>query len=399
MKRFILWTFMAFLTMGGSFPALAYEILVTVNDDVISDYDVNMRLKMMQTLLKAPDTKEMKEKILDTLIVEKLKRDAGAQESITVTQAEIDDGIAFLEEQNGMEKETLKKIFEKEKIPFETLLGQMRADLIWLKILREKNHKAPDVSSSEIQKRLEGIRSEMMKPGYLLAEIYIPFGKDALKAERQATELFDRVVKGEVFPELARTYSKGKTAHLGGDLGWVDEQTMEKAIAEILPKMDAGQLSRPVKGEKGYYLILMRDKRKPLTSTDVEAWSISQMLIPQSKVAALLPEIQKTDGNCMTFTSLAIKEGLKGSGEMGDMPVPRMPDQLFQVLKEAPVKQIVGPIEADDFSLFFMKCAVKEISLLPDKDVIRKQIEMEKMEKISDNMIKKLKKEAVIEKK
>ena len=76
-----------------------------------------------------------------------------------------------------------------------------------------------------------------------------------------------------------------------------------------------------------------------------------------------------------------------------------MPDQLYQVLKDVDVGTVKGPIDADDFYLFFMKCKSQIISVLPDKSDVRKQLEMQKMESQSNALLKELRDNAVIEKK
>lgn len=377
----------------------AFEIVATVNDEVISDYDIDMRLKMMQVLMKTPITEQTKKQVLDTLILEKIKKHEAGTKGISVAEGEIKEGLSFLEKQNGMEPGTLQKILKEEDVSFDTLENQITADLLWLKILQSENEEPPVVTEKEVNARLDEIKKEMMKPTYLLAEIYIPFGSDKVAAEEQAQSLFDRVVKGEVFPELAAQFSKGKTASMGGDLGWVSSGALEKAVDRILEQMEPGQMSKPIEGEKGYYLILMRDKQKALTSTDVEAWSVAQLLLPKGQKDRISDQLAKTDGNPQAFTSLAMREGLKGSGLMPEMPVPRMPDQLYELLKDAPVKKIVGPIEANDFDLFLMKCDKRTVSVLPKADKIKKQLEMEKMEQRSEKKLQELKKKAVIEKK
>ena len=387
------------LLMGITVQAWAFEIVATVNDEVISDYDVDMRLKMMQVLMKTPVTEQASRQVLDTLILEKVKKHEAAAKGIALEDGDIQDGLSYLEKQNGMEPGSLQKILKEEGVSFDTLENQITADLLWLKVLRSENEKPPVVTDREVNERIEEIKKEMMKPAYLLAEIYLPFGADQTAAEKQAQSLFERVVNGEVFPELAAQFSKGKTASAGGDLGWVPAGSLEKAVDDILPQMEPGQMSKPVKGKEGYYLILMRDKQKALTSTDVEAWSIAQFLLPKGQVKLVAEQLAKTDGNPQAFTSLAMKEGLKGSGLMPEMPVPRMPDQLYDLLKDAPMKKIVGPIDAEDFDLFLMKCDRRTVSVLPKAEMVKKQLEMEKMEQKSEEMLKELKKKAVIEKK
>lgn len=387
------------LLMGITAQAWAFEIVATVNDEVISDYDVDMRLKMMQVLMKTPVTEQASRQVLDTLILEKVKKHEAAAKGIALEDGDIQDGLSYLEKQNGMEPGSLQKILKEEGVSFDTLENQITADLLWLKVLRSENEKPPVVTDREVNERIEEIKKEMMKPAYLLAEIYLPFGADQTAAEKQAQSLFERVVNGEVFPELAAQFSKGKTASAGGDLGWVPAGSLEKAVDDILSQMEPGQMSKPVKGKEGYYLILMRDKQKALTSTDVEAWSIAQFLLPKGQVKLVAEQLAKTDGNPQAFTSLAMKEGLKGSGLMPEMPVPRMPDQLYDLLKDAPMKKIVGPIDAEDFDLFLMKCDRRTVSVLPKAEMVKKQLEMEKMEQKSEEMLQELKKKAVIEKK
>lgn len=387
------------LLMGITAQAWAFEIVATVNDEVISDYDVDMRLKMMQVLMKTPVTEQASRQVLDTLILEKVKKHEAAAKGIALEDGDIQDGLSYLEKQNGMEPGSLQKILKEEGVSFDTLENQITADLLWLKVLRSENEKPPVVTDREVNERIEEIKKEMMKPAYLLAEIYLPFGADQTAAEKQAQSLFERVVNGEVFPELAAQFSKGKTASAGGDLGWVPAGSLEKAVDDILSQMEPGQMSKPVKGKEGYYLILMRDKQKALTSTDVEAWSIAQFLLPKGQVKLVAEQLAKTDGNPQAFTSLAMKEGLKGSGLMPEMPVPRMPDQLYDLLKDAPMKKIVGPIDAEDFDLFLMKCDRRTVSVLPKAEMVKKQLEMEKMEQKSEEMLQELKKKAVIERK
>ena len=380
----------------------AYEIVATVNDEVISDYDVSTRIKMMEVLMKMPpdmaNSVETRRKVLDTLIDEQIKMQEATARNIELTEEEVAHGIAYLEEQNQMAPGTLQKIFKDNQIDFDTLERQIKSDLVWLKILRSENEKPPVVTDAEILAEQDKLKKEAVKPAYLLAEIYIPFGKDKVAAQNQINALFEQIVAGTSFPELALAHSKGPTASAGGDLGWVRPGKSEKAVEDVLPRMKAGQLSKPIEGKDGYYLILMREQQKELTSTDVEAWDVSQLLIPKDKLIPVMTEIQKNP-DCAAFNALAEKEGLPGSGPMGDMVVARMPAQLYQILKDVPVGTVKGPIDADDFYLFLMKCGSKIVSVLPDKEVIKNQLQMVKMEDISADMLKELRQNAVIEKK
>ena len=196
----------------------------------------------------------MRQRVLNTLIDEQIKIQEAVALNIELAEAEIAHGISYLEEQNQMPEGSLRKLFKENQVDFNTLERQIKADLGWLKVLQVKNEKPPVVTEDEISKEQKKLEKEVIQPAYLIAEIYIPFGKDKGKSQEKVNELFNQVVAGSSFPELAMENSKGETALSGGDLGWVRPGQMEKAVDNILPYMRAGQLSKPIEGEKGYYL-------------------------------------------------------------------------------------------------------------------------------------------------
>ena len=61
------------------------------------------------------------------------------------------------------------------------------------------------------------------------------------------------------------------------------------------------------------------------------------------------------------------------------------------------MKTVIGPVRRQDIDIFFMKCSVENKKILPDDAVLKAQIENEKMEALSDKVLKSVKRYAVIE--
>lgn len=385
-----------------SLPVSAYQIVATVNDEVISDYDVSARLNMMQVLMsltpEMANSTAVRNQVVDDLIVETLKLQEAKKKKIDLPPEELDKGITYLEKQNQMPEGSLRKTFKSSGVDAASLEHQIKSELVWLKILQAKNSKAPVVTTTELAAEKAKIAKEVKKPSYLLAEIFIPFDKNEKKARQMIEDIFEKIVEGNSFPELAAQHSVSTTAAQGGDLGWVRAGQLEEAVDSLLPDIKVGQLSKPIRGEKGYYLILMRNKQAALTDTILPAWDVTQMIVSDDKLASSLNRM-KQGMTCAQFTDFAKKEGLEGSGSMGTITVDRMPPHFTHALNDAPVGAIKGPVKANDFSLFLMKCAEKEVSILPSDDDIRMRLEMKKVEKQSENMLEKLRTSAVIEKK
>ena len=383
--------------MGISSVALAQEIKVVVNDDLILDYDIDARAQMMSQMMGVPVTENLKKEITEKLIEENIKVRTAQKKGIDVSKEDVAEGIAFLEKQNGMQEGTLLKVLEEKGVDTATLIRQIEADIAWMKYIQSRGEQAPDISDEEISTRQKKMEKELKQGSYLLAEIYIPYGEDKVKALEKTQALFGRIVAGESFPDIAKEASSGKTASVGGDMGWVPFGTMEKAVEDVLQQMHAGQMSKPIEGEKGYYLMLLRDVRTPLDSTDVDVWNISQMLISKKDLSSLQTTVQMVGSSCDAFTKLATEKGMSGSVNLGDMVASRMPEDLKGILKTAEKNKIIGPIDAQDFVLYLMKCDEKTISVLPPKEEIKMQIISEKMEEISARILSEFVKKAVVE--
>ncbi|MBO7332924.1 MAG: peptidylprolyl isomerase [Alphaproteobacteria bacterium] len=383
--------------MGISSVALAQEIKVVVNDDLILDYDIDARAQMMSQMMGVPVTENLKKEITEKLIEENIKVRTAQKKGIDVSKEDVAEGIAFLEKQNGMQEGTLLKVLEEKGVDTATLIRQIEADIAWMKYIQSRGEQAPVISDEEISTRQKKMEKELKQGSYLLAEIYIPYGEDKVKALEKTQALFGRIVAGESFPDIAKEASSGKTASVGGDMGWVPFGTMEKAVEDVLQQMHAGQMSKPIEGEKGYYLMLLRDVRTPLDSTDVDVWNISQMLISKKDLSSLQTTVQMVGSSCDAFTKLATEKGMSGSGNLGDMVASRMPEDLKGILKTAEKNKIIGPIDAQDFVLYLMKCDEKTISVLPPKEEIKMQILSEKMEEISARILSEFVKKAVVE--
>jgi len=78
---------------------------------------------------------------------------------------------------------------------------------------------------------------------------------DALARERAAELRAMALEPGVDFNELAKEYSEGPGAFRGGDMGLFPKRQMVPAYAEAAWALEPGQISEPVKSDKGYYVI------------------------------------------------------------------------------------------------------------------------------------------------
>ena len=136
----------------------SYEITIVakVNNEIITNLDLENRLKMALDLSKLPDEEAIKNRlqprVLDGLINEALKIQEANRLGIFVTNQEVTQQINRLESRLKVKKNTLLSSYKEKDIPSITILNQIRSQLLWEKLIY--NIVIILVSEKQIKRRL-----------------------------------------------------------------------------------------------------------------------------------------------------------------------------------------------------------------------------------------------------
>lgn len=371
----------------------AGQIVAIVGDTPISVFDVDQRLALLKTQQadfgSGQTQEQIKKNVSDILVNEQIKMQAAQKQNIQVTDEDIENAIAGLERQNNLKAGELEKTLKEKGIQKNTLESQIRSDLMWLQILQQHKGDITPVTDTDIKIRKEKMMRKLEKPSFLVAEILLPPDEDANK-------VFQEIVQGGDFAEVAEKYSIAKSVDNKGYVGWIGMGRYPSAVDEILLQMKGGQLSRPIKVQNGTLLILMLDKKEPAKNGKIEIWELAQMATPKTNTVKVMPQILALS-DCESFMKTAQDVAIMDSIKKGLISPTGLPDELRNALKEQPLKTALGPIQTPDGDLFFMHCSTKYENILPTDEAIKGQLEMEKMEDISDILLKRFKRHAVVE--
>jgi parvulin-like peptidyl-prolyl isomerase len=126
---------------------------------------------------------------------------------------------------------------------------------------REAEQRALEAKAQadEAQRRMrEETQKESRATGtYRVSTIFLavlrPDSDAKVKAEIEAIE---KQIRGGVsFRDMARQHSQDPAAKQGGDLGWVAANQLEAPLRAVVTGLQVGELSRPVRGGDGWYLL------------------------------------------------------------------------------------------------------------------------------------------------
>lgn len=82
------------------------------------------------------------------------------------------------------------------------------------------------------------------------------------KVQGQLIDIKDRIIGGEDFGQLAKTYSQDYgSARKGGDLGWHGRGELVPEFEESALTMEINEISEPIESDFGYHLIQLLERR------------------------------------------------------------------------------------------------------------------------------------------
>ena len=131
--------FLLFLIIHSNINATKIKILAKVNNQIITNIDLEYRLNLALEISKIPNEakfrKEIRQQMLNLLIDENLKLQAAEKLGILVSSSEVYTEINRLEQRLKLPKNSLIKNFKEKNIPEITIYNQIRGQLLWNKII------------------------------------------------------------------------------------------------------------------------------------------------------------------------------------------------------------------------------------------------------------------------
>lgn len=405
-----LWLAIGLFAALGSVGAQSLRIAAIVNDDVISVYDVNERMRLIMFSANIPDTPEARQQlgpqIVRSLIDEQLEMQEAKRLNISVEQSEYEAAIARLESQNRLPAGQLPNYLSEHGINPTTLQNQLRAALVWTRVVRRRAASFAVVNPDEVSEAIDRISDNMNKPSHLVAEIFLavdaPEDEPTVRANIQ--RLSDQLHAGAGFIAMARQFSQSASAQQGGDLGWVPEGQLDPELDQALEHMQPGELSPPIHTAGGYYLLLLRDRRAPAAAGDNQV-KISRLLLPTASgiddrvTTDNARRIGQSAANCDDFSKIAQQISPESTMSSIDAKLGDMAPEFRSLVSGLPIGHASDPLPAQNGVQVVMVCERHESAgaSLPPRDDVERMLQAEKFEQYSRRLLRDLRQTAFVD--
>jgi len=143
---------LAVFLIGGANPGRAQEvsIKVLVNDDPISDYDIDQRERFLALTTKEQPSPELKKKATEMLIDERLQLQEGRKLGVTADEDDVTKILDDMAKKNNLTVDGLATALGNAGANIKTLKDRIRSQLVWQESVRRKFRHEVQIGDADI---------------------------------------------------------------------------------------------------------------------------------------------------------------------------------------------------------------------------------------------------------
>ncbi|WP_425335641.1 peptidylprolyl isomerase SurA [Pseudomonas helleri] len=248
------------------------KVVAIVDNDVIMQSQLDQRVKeVQQTIAKrgqdVPPASVLDQQVLERLIVENLQLQIGERSGIRITDEELNQAIGTIAQRNNMTVDQFRQALAHDGLSYEDAREQVRREMIISRVRQRRVAERIQVTDQEVKNFLKSPMGAMQQSDeYRLANILIPTpdrasSEDIQAAGKKAVDIYNQLQQGADFAKLAIAYSSSDNALEGGDMGWRKAAQLPPPFDEELSRMNAGDVTKPVRIPTGFIILKVNEKR------------------------------------------------------------------------------------------------------------------------------------------
>ncbi len=271
------------------------KIVAFVNKNVITSNQLDQQIKQImlniqQKGVTLPSEQEIRDKILDQLILQKIQLDLAKKAGIKATDQEVNDAINNIIKTNNTTPDKFKQNLNKQGITFEAFQKQIQDQIIIDKLKQRDVDSRVSVSDEEVNRILDS-EAYKNKTDYNLSYIMISIPEQnnpaiAAQKQTQANQAYAALKSGKSFSQVSVQYSNAPNALSGGELGWKSAATLPPQIAAEIAKLKPNEYTSAITLPVGFFIFKLNDIKKHGTPQIVKQYHVRHILIKVNELTS-----------------------------------------------------------------------------------------------------------------
>ena len=379
-------------------------ISVIVNDEVISRYDVNQRVRLILVTSGIPPTEENLKRIetqsVKALINERIQLQEASKLEVPESQEEIQLMLDRIARGNQTTSEGIIENITSQGVKVDTLISQIKSELLWNKIVRGRFGSYINISDDEINIVYNRTIESINKIQYDISEIFIGFEDE--REEKESKELADKLVeqlKNDIaFEPVAQQFSQAPSSGQGGRIGWVSEGQLDQEIITGIENLLSSSISKPIKTVNGYYIIKVNGRSEEGGKNPMKnQYNLTSVTFSKEDKDSA-NDFSENFVSCKRLESLLENYNEKEINVIGDRLLQELPTELHDELLRKDAGDTLSPRLSEETIDIILICDRKDdIGVQVNKNTIEDNIYSQKLGMMSRRHLRDLRRDAVIE--
>jgi peptidyl-prolyl cis-trans isomerase SurA len=260
------------------------EIIARVNNSIVTRADLRKAREQLYAEAKQAqdpiaaeqDAKDHEKDMLRDLIDQQLLLQKAADLGITADTELVKRLDELRKSMHADSMEDVEKAAQAQGISFEDFKQNMKNNILTQRVIGQEVGGHITVTATEIQQSYDQHKTEMQRPEQVrLSEILVPTqttppvkndkGETQLpvtpspdqvaQAQAKANQIYAMLKKGDKFDDVAKKYSGGPTAAIGGDLEYFKPGTLSKDLETQVFALKPGDFTEPIRTNQGFVIL------------------------------------------------------------------------------------------------------------------------------------------------
>lgn len=395
----------ALLPVWPAMAQNAYSAAAVVNDTLITNYDVEQRMRLLRLLGQNPP--DPRSAALETLIDDKLREQAARAQGIQLTDERITEALNEFGRQRNMTGSQLVSRLGKQGVTRQAVVDLVANQVAYRDAMRARFLSRATPTETELES------AALRAPGtanmsVLLAEIVLPYAeRGPLKTEELAEQLYNSLSGGSSFAAAARKYSRANSARKGGKVGWLKLDTVPPQIASQLAILQDGQVTRPIPIPQGVAILQLIESKVESTDDTSNAVTVTlgRVIIPlgvnasETDVIAAQAEAERLRSSVRACAQIEERKAEfgTGTGVMGPVTIDKLQSNEQAAVRRLSIGQSSSPVRVTEGMAVLILCDRSGVQDLAVLEQVRTQVINERMASYANGYLTELRRDAVIE--
>ena len=144
-------------------------------------------------------------------------------------------------------------------IKFENVKKKLETEALWNRLILIKFSSKVKIDEEKIKQKLKKYSDKYTK-SYLMSEIF--FEVSNLKNLDETFSEISNTIKKDGFDFAALKYSISSTSNIGGKLDWIDENSLNNNIREIIENLKIKDHTKPIVVPGGFLILQINEIKK-----------------------------------------------------------------------------------------------------------------------------------------